>query len=109
MNKLLGEHRRHLGAFEIIDFGDAEEVEAMRARCALPAGFDLRWTWEYGSEVAELRALYEKGKLAQWNAEHDLDWSLPFGPGQWIVTPQGSLLAQVLKLAGRDEATQRAA
>ena len=103
------EHRRLVGGFEVIEFSDSAEVEALRARQAVPAEFDLRWAWEYGSEVAELRALYEKGKLAQWNAEHDVDWSIPCGPDAWIVTPEGSLLAQVLKLMGRDEETQRAA
>jgi len=109
MDKLLPRHRRTLGTFEVIEFGDEAEVAQLRARQQVPTSQDLRWTWEYGSEVAELRALYEKGKLAQWNAEHDVDWALPCGPEEWIVTPEGSLLAQVLKLMGRDEATQRAA
>ena len=109
MEKLIQEQRRQIGDFEVIEFADAAVVEALRARQDLPTAVGLHWTWEYGSEVAELRALYEKGKLAQWNAEHDVDWSIPCGPEQWIVTPEGSLLAQVLKLMGRDEQTQRAA
>ena len=103
------ERRRQVGDFEVIEFDDAAEVDALRGRRELPAALDLRWTWEYGGEVAELRALYEKGKVSQWNAERDVDWSVPCTPEAWIVAPEGSLLAQVLKLMGRDEETQRAA
>lgn len=40
-----------------------------------------RFVWEYGATESRLRALYEKGKLAQWNAATDIDWSpeLHFG------------------------------
>jgi hypothetical protein len=40
-----------------------------------------RFTWDYESRAPRLRALYEKGKNAQWNAVTDIDWSpqLHFG------------------------------
>jgi len=109
VEKLIQEHRKHLGEFEVIEFADEQEVARIRERRGIDVPVELRWTWEYGSEVAELRALYEKGKTAQWNAEHDVDWSLPCSPDEWIVAPEASLLAQVTKLMGRDEDTQRRA
>ncbi|SCL20734.1 P-aminobenzoate N-oxygenase AurF [Micromonospora pallida] len=34
-----------------------------------------RFTWDYEAKADKLRALYEKGKAAQWNALTDIDWS----------------------------------
>ena len=109
MEKLIQEHRKRIGEFEVIEFTDGQEVARIRERRGVDVPVELRWTWEYGSEVAELRSLYEKGKTAQWNAELDVDWSLPCSPDEWIVAPEASLLAQVTKLMGRDEDTQRRA
>jgi 1,2-phenylacetyl-CoA epoxidase catalytic subunit len=109
VQKLIQEHRKRIGEFEVIEFADEQEVAQLRERRDLEVPVGLHWTWEYGSEVAELRALYEKGKSAQWNAEHDVDWALPCSADEWIVAPEASLLAQVTKLMGRDEDTQRQA
>jgi hypothetical protein len=109
VEKLIPEHRKRIGDFEVVEFVDEREVARIRHRLDLPVPLALHWTWEYGSEVAELRALYEKGKVAQWNAERDVDWSVPCAPGEWILAPEASLLAQITKLMGRDEATQKAA
>ncbi len=109
MEKLIQEHRRRIGDFEVIEFADEREVERLRSQLDVEVPVELHWTWEYASEVAELRALYEKGKRAQWNAERDLDWSIPCASDAWIVAPEASLLAQVTRLMGRDEATQRRA
>jgi hypothetical protein len=108
VNKLLPEHRKLLGRFEVVDVPDAE-AERLRARVSDDVALAVHWTWEYGSEVAELRALYEKGKGAQWNAETDLDWSTRVSPEDWVLAAEGSLLAQALKLMGKDEATQKRA
>lgn len=40
-----------------------------------------RFVWNYGSDSAKLRALYEKGKAAQWNAVTDVDWTQPIAFG----------------------------
>ena len=109
MKKLIQEHRKRFGEFEVVDFVDPGEIERLRRQTDVDVPLDLHWTWEYGSEVAELRNLYEKGKVNQWNAEADLDWSSPVSKDDWIVNPQVSMLAQVCKLMGRDEATQKAA
>jgi len=35
-----------------------------------------RFDWDYREKAPRLRALYEKGKSAQWNAVTDIDWSI---------------------------------
>lgn len=109
MNKFLPEHRKLIGSFEVVEIADEREAARLRAHVNEDVGIAVNWTWEYGSEVAELRNLYEKGKTAQWNAETDLDWSIPVSPNDWVMAPEGSLLAQATKLMGKDEATQKAA
>jgi hypothetical protein len=67
-----------VGSFEVFDVGDPSEIEQIRERLSVVATTTAKCPhWEYGSELAELRRLYEKGKLAQWNASVDLDWSTP--------------------------------
>jgi len=109
MTKLIQDHRRRLGDFEVIEFVDEGEIERLRAAIDVDVPVRLRWQWNYGSEVQELRQLYEKGKGGQWNAEKDLDWDSPVSKDTWLLTPEASLMAQACKLAGRDEATQKAA
>ncbi len=109
MNKLMQEHRAKFGEFEVIDWVDEEQIAQLRQRIDVDVPLELHWSWEYGSEVAELRSLYEKGKVNQWNAELDIDWDAPYSKDEWIITPEGSLLAQVCALQGKDEATQKAA
>jgi len=109
VEKLIREHRRKLGSFEVIEFVDEGEIEALRDQIDVEVPMSLRWQWNYGSEVQELRQLYEKGKTGQWNAESDLDWDAPVSKDEWLLTPEASLLAQACKLLGRDEATQKAA
>ena len=109
MNKLLSEHRKQIGSFEAVEIGDEREIARLRGHVSEAVPLAVRWTWEYGSEVAELRNLYEKGKTAQWNAETDLDWSIPVTSADWVIAAEGSLLAQASKLMGKDEATQKQA
>jgi len=109
MGKILAPYRRQIGDFELVDMVDEAEIARLRDRIEIAAPVDVNWTWEYGSEVAELRRLYEKGKVGQWNAETDLAWDAPVSRDEWVLKPEGSLLAQVCKLMGKDEATQKAA
>jgi hypothetical protein len=108
VKKFLPEHRKLVGQFEVVDVPPAAS-DALRAKVNDEVSVTVNWTWEYGSEVAELRGLYEKGKTAQWNAETDLDWSIPVSADDWVLAPEGSLLAQATKLMGKDEATQKQA
>jgi len=110
MDTILPDHRRRLGEFEIVEFVDEREIAALRAKLDVDVPLDLHWTWEYGSEVEELRALYERGKRGQWNAEDDLDWSIPLPRDEWFMPRVGaSLLSSVLTDMGADEATCREA
>jgi hypothetical protein len=109
VKKLLEEHRKLFGSFEVIDFVDESEIAKLRTKIDTDVPLEVRWTWEYGSEVAELRNLYEKGKVNQWNAETDLDWDTPVTKDEWVLNPQASLLAQACALSGKDEKTQKAA
>jgi hypothetical protein len=109
VEKLIQDHRKRFGDFEVIDFVDENEIRTLRDRLDVDVPMELHWTWEYGSEVAELRALYEKGKVNQWNAESDLDWSLECSRDEWIIEPRASMLAQLCQMMGKDEATQREA
>ena len=74
MEKILAEYRKKIGEFEVVEVDEAR-VAALRAQLDVDVPIDLHWTWEYGSEVEELRALYERGKKGQWNAEEDIDWA----------------------------------
>jgi hypothetical protein len=109
VKKLLEDHRKLFGSFEVIEFVDESEIAKLRAKTESDVPLDINWTWEYGSEVAELRALYEKGKVNQWNAETDIDWDIPVTKDDWVLNPQASLLGQACALAGKDEKTQKAA
>ncbi len=109
MNKLMKEHRVLYDDFEVIDFVDPDVTQALRDQIDVDFPMELHWTWNYGHEVAELKSLYEKGKVNQWNAETDLDWSIPVSKDDWLANPESSLLAQITKLMGKDEATQKAA
>ena len=109
MDKFLEDHRRLFGEFEIIDYVDTDEIERLRSETSSDTAVTVNWTWEYGSEVGELRRLYEKGKVNQWNAQTDIDWDLPISKDEWLVAPERSVMAQILSAMGADEATQKAA
>ncbi len=109
MKKFLEEHRKKFGEFEVIEFVDEAEVQRLRDKIDTGVPLDIHWSWEYGSEVAELRNLYEKGKVNQWNAETDLDWDIPVSKDDWVLKPEASMLAQACAMMGKDEKTQKAA
>jgi 1,2-phenylacetyl-CoA epoxidase catalytic subunit len=109
MDKLLPHERRTISDFEVIDVV-SETAGRLRGQLDVDVPMQVRWNdWEYGSEVAELRALYEKGKRVQWNASVDLDWSTRVSKDEWIADPSASQLVAVLRIMGADEATQKAA
>jgi len=107
MEKILPEYRRQIGSFEVVDI-DEKRVEQLRGELDVDVPLDLHWTWNYASEVEELRALYERGKRGQWNAEDDIDWSAPFGRDEWFLPRENLLLLPtILTMMGKDEATCR--
>jgi hypothetical protein len=44
-----------------------------------PGDAATRFVWDYAQSDERLRALYERGKAAQWNATTDIDWSAGVG------------------------------
>ncbi|HVM39324.1 MAG TPA: ferritin-like domain-containing protein [Acidimicrobiia bacterium] len=60
---------------EIPEAGERDEVIAH-----VRANSEVAFTWDYGRSRPPLEKLYEKGKLSQWNATTDLDWSLEVDP-----------------------------
>ena len=87
MERLMPEQRRMIEDFEVIEHVDEKQIANLRKRVDVDVPLSLHWTWEYGSEVEELRQLYERGKKGQWNAETDIDWSIPF-PQRPVVPPE---------------------
>lgn len=109
MDRILEEYRRKIGDFEVVEI-DEDRIAALRAELEIQAPLDLHWTWTYDSEIEELRALYERGKRGQWNAETDVDWSTPFPRDEWFLPRQNVLiLPTILTLMGVDEETCREA
>jgi len=107
---ILTDHRRAFGEFQAVDFVDEKEIETLRGKLDVGVPLDLHWTWEYGSEVEELRNLYERGKKGQWNAETDIDWSMPFPHDEWFMPKEGALLLpSILSMMGVDDETCRRA
>jgi DNA polymerase III psi subunit len=107
---ILSEHRKAFGEFQALDFVDEKEVAQLRAKLDVDVPLDLHWTWEYGSEVEELRNLYERGKKGQWNAETDIDWSQPFPHDEWFMPREGALLLpSIMTSMGMDEESCRQA
>jgi hypothetical protein len=109
VKKILADHRARFGEFEVVDFVDEQEIADLRAHVDVDAPVNVHWSWEYGETVGEMRRLYEKGKVNQWNAETDVDWSAPVSKDEWVMTPDASMLANITKMMGKDEATQKAA
>jgi hypothetical protein len=108
--KILSEVRCEFGSFEAINFVDEDKVAKLRAQIDIDVPLDLHWTWEYGSEVEELRHLYERGKKGQWNAETDVDWDTPFPADQWFLPKENvQLLPTLLRQMGADDKTCREA
>jgi hypothetical protein len=98
------ENRRRFGEFDAVDFVDESQVSGLRSQLDVDVPLDLRWTWEYGSQIEELRNLYERGKKGQWNAETDVDWNIPMNRGEWFAPRVGVfLLPSILTEMGADE------
>ena len=54
---------------------------AERVAASVPLAFD----WSYGANREPLLRLYQQGKLRQWNAATDLDWSIDVDPERpWL-------------------------
>ena len=108
--KILSEYRRQIGDFEAVDFIDETAIEDLREQVSVDVPLDLHWTWDYSTQVEELRNLYERGKEGQWNAEKDIDWDSPFPEDEWFLPQENAqLMPSILRQMGADDATCRQA
>ncbi|MDJ0847691.1 MAG: ferritin-like domain-containing protein [Myxococcota bacterium] len=71
-------HPAHVNQLQHLD----QELESILT------SFDTNYAWNYGSVKEGLRDLYEKAKRDQWNATHQLDWSIDVDPESGII-PHG--------------------
>jgi hypothetical protein len=109
VDKILSEYRRQLDDFEVVDVMNQSKIEELRSKVDIDVPVSLHWTWDYSGTAEDMRRLYEKGKAGQWNAETDVDWDVKVTNDEWIMNPEASALAQLCKMMGKDEATQKAA
>jgi len=109
MDKILAEYRSRIGDFEVVEI-DEDRIAQIRAEIDIDAPLDLHWTWNYGNEVEELAALYERGKKGQWNAETDIDWTADLSRDEWFLPRENvQLLPTLLTAMGADEEKCKAA
>ena len=45
----------------------------------------VAWEFDYKVDISQLGTLYERAKALQWNAETDIDWSIPVDPSSPII------------------------
>jgi hypothetical protein len=105
-SRFLEDHRRPLADYDRIVF-DEQEIAALRARLDLETPLRVHWEWDYIKEVESLRALYERGKTAQWNVEKDIDWSVAVPADEFPMPPEGSPMVPILQMLGADVDTQK--
>jgi hypothetical protein len=51
----------------------------------LTTPMEVCWQFDYEIEIEKLRGLYAKAKQNQWDAERDIDWSLPIDPSKPLI------------------------
>jgi len=54
-------------------------------RDAFRSPMEICWQFDYAIGIGQLRQLYAKSKRLQWDAERDIDWSLPVDPSRPIL------------------------
>jgi rubrerythrin len=105
--RFLEEHREPMAGYDRIRF-DEEHIARLRGRLELETPLRVCWTWDYVSEIESLRALYDKGKGAQWDADVALDWTVEIGRDPAVMPVEQSPIAAILGMLGRSEEEQRA-
>ncbi len=104
--RFLPDQRKTIGGYDRVWF-DEQEIDALRGKLDVQGELTVHWQWDYVKEVETLRALYERGKTAQWNAETDIDWSVDVPlEGEWLMPADRSALATVLQFRGADDQTR---
>lgn len=103
-DRFLEDHRQPIADYDRIRF-DESEIRSLRERLNVASELRVHWTWDYVKEVESLRALYERGKTAQWNVETDLDWSLDVPRDKLVFPIEHTIMGPLLQMMGADEAT----
>src|SRR5436190_12198102 len=89
---------------EMIGRAEIDDVEAILAIPTDPAGevehvvknnADSIFTWDYSLARPQLRKLYEKAKVGQWNATTDLPWDLEVDVEKTIAVDQAAIGAGI--------------
>ena len=73
---------------------------------SLDCALELTWNWSYAIDQLRLEELYKKAKREQWNADNELDWSLPVDPAGKILDEERSAFRS-MKFFQRLSQTQR--
>jgi hypothetical protein len=107
VRRFLEDHRQPLGDYDRIRF-DEEHIARLRSRLEFETPIRVCWTWDYVKEIESIRALYDKGKGAQWDADVYLDWSIPVTDDPPLMPIDQSPIASILKMLGRPEDELRA-
>lgn len=102
--RFLEDKRRPIADYDRIQF-DEREIAALRAKLELETPLQVRWNWDYVKQVESLRALYERGKTAQWNVETEIDWALEMREDEFLMPPEGLPITSILMQIGADRAT----
>lgn len=103
-DRFLEDHRQPVADYDRVRF-DEDEIKKLRERLSVRADLRVNWTWDYVKEVESLRALYERGKTAQWNVETDLDWSIKVPKDKLVFPIDHTIMGPLMQMMGADEAT----
>ena len=76
----------------------------------LKTPMEITWQFDYAIGIDKLKKLYSKSKQRQWDAERDIDWSIPVDPSKPIIDERQFLfhripVIQQLSKAKREEFT----
>jgi hypothetical protein len=67
---------------------------------------EICWQFSYTMDDERLENLYSKSKRLQWDAEQDIDWSLPVDPSRPLIEGAHSSLAQMPFVQGLSKSQQ---
>jgi len=72
----------------------------------LTTPMEVCWSFDYEIGIEKLRGLYSKAKQNQWDAERDIDWSLPIDPSKPLID-EGQFIFNRLPIVQRLSESQR--
>ncbi len=103
-DRFLEDHRRPIADYDRVRFNE-DEIKTLRERLNVSSDLRVNWTWDYVKEVETLRALYERGKTAQWNVEQEIDWTRDVPRDRLVFPIEHTIMGPLMQMMGADEAT----